>query len=118
MTIKKLPSKYKPKSWNTLDEAYPGWNKLEQKKSIIKCVNVDRIKGTESCHRIDNWIPSKFFKIKKWLEDKEYDLNYECPPTLFEINNDLFVTTDGYNRVLVFKHLKIRKMKAEVINLI
>jgi len=111
-----LTPPYKPNIWKKFDECYPDWRKMEQKELGIRWINVDRITGTLA--NTDKFWSGRFLGNVKLLRNKEYDFSYPKPSVLFKVNNEYFVATDGNHRVLAFKYLGIKKIKAKVVKLI
>ena len=107
---------YRPDIWKNLDECYPEWIKKEQKETGAQWVNVDNIIGT--CAPTDRFWKERFLRAVSLLLDREYDFNNSNLPVLFKRKNEYFVASDGRHRTLAFKYLKIKKMKARVVELI
>lgn len=113
--MEKIPEDYKPKIWKKLDEACPQWKEMKQTERNKQWIDVEKITGTDAHN--DKWFPKRFFNAIRLLENGEYDYNHEWLPILFKIGDEYFVATDGNHRCLAFKHLKIKKMTAEIVEL-
>jgi len=49
------------------------------------------------------------------LESGEFEAQFVFPPSLKQVENELYVDADGNHRTIVFKFLGIDQMWAEVV---
>lgn len=111
-----IPEEYKPQIWKELDKSYPKCGEMKQIERNNQWVEVDKIIGTD--RDPTRWFPRRFFRCIELLKKEEYDYNHDWLPILFKIGGEYFVASDGNHRVLAFKYLKIKKMTAEIVELI
>lgn len=114
--MEELMQTYKPKVWGNMEECYPNWRDKKQKVLGIRWVDVDKIVGTVA--RIDKFWKERFIECIKLVQTNKYNFNWAKPPVLFKIRNEYFVTTDGNHRVLAFKFLELKRIKAKVVELV
>lgn len=77
-------------------------------------VSPDNIIGTVPMN-VDRFVSARALKHLERLQSGEFEAQFVFPPSLKQVEGELYVDADGNHRSIIFKFLGIERMWAEIV---